>query len=325
MSGRSCCASPTEMASGALARPVEAAIPLAGLAQLGVSVLLLSSAWPLTKLALLAGASPPMFALGRAALSTVAAACVVAALGRARLPGRADLPALFAIGGLQIGLFFILVHEAVSWVPAGRTAILANTTTVWIVPLSLIVLRERIPRRRWVAAALGLGGIVLLVGPWSIDWRAPGMVIGHAFLLAAALSWAIAIVVVRRSRPRLALLSLLPWCFLLATVMLLPMLLLLAPASAYAAPMGQGWIGWAALGFVGLLASPIGTWCIIEATAVLPAMVASVGFLATPAVGLGLSSLLLGEALTPSLLAGAALILSGVACAAWPARPPAAA
>jgi drug/metabolite transporter (DMT)-like permease len=49
-------------------------------------------------------------------------------------------------------------------------------------------------------------------------------------------------------------------------------------------------------------------------------MVASVGFLATPAFGLVFSTLWLHEPLGIDLLAGSALILSGVGCAAWPTR-----
>jgi drug/metabolite transporter (DMT)-like permease len=48
--------------------------------------------------------------------------------------------------------------------------------------------------------------------------------------------------------------------------------------------------------------------------------VSSVGFLATPAVGLILSNLMLGEPFTPDLLIGSALILGGVAFAARPER-----
>jgi drug/metabolite transporter (DMT)-like permease len=53
-----------------------------------------------------------------------------------------------AISGLQLGACFTLAHGAVAWVPAGRTVILANT--VWVVPLSLLILREHIPPRRLI-------------------------------------------------------------------------------------------------------------------------------------------------------------------------------
>ncbi len=132
-----------------------AGIPAIGLVQLGASVVLLSSAWPITKLALQDGASPLWFAVGRAGLSGLTALFALTVAGRLRRPGRADLPSLLAVGLLQLAGFFALTHAAVAWVPAGRTAILSNVTTIWIVPLSVLLLREAIPLRRWLAAALG--------------------------------------------------------------------------------------------------------------------------------------------------------------------------
>ena len=77
---------------------------------------------------------------------------------------------------------------------------------------------------------------------------------------------------------------------------------------------------WAALACIGLIASPFGTWCVIQATATLPAVVSSVGFLTTPAISLILANLLLGEPITADLLCGSALIIFGVGVAAWPTR-----
>jgi O-acetylserine/cysteine efflux transporter len=278
-------------------------------------VVLLSSAWPLTKIALALGATPLWFAEGRAVLSGITAAAIVAARGRLRLPGRADLPALAAIGGLQLAGYFAFAHVAVAWVPAGRTAILANTTTLWIVPLSLVFLHESIPPRRWVAAVIGLAGVVVLMNPWAIDWTSVPILIGHAFLLLASLCWSVAIIVLRAARPSQSVFELLPWCFGLASLLLLPLVLVEAPHGT----LGSQPAGWWALAYIGLLAGPVGTWCVVEATSKLPTMVSSIGFLTTPAVSLLLASLLLGEPLTADLLAGSALIISGVAIAALPA------
>jgi hypothetical protein len=125
-------------------------IPATGFIQLAVSVVLLSSAWPLTKIALNLGSTPLWFAEGRAVLSGLTAALILAIRGRLRLPHRVDLPALIAVGVFQLGGYFALAHEAVAWIPAGRTAILANTTTMWVVPLSLIFLHELF---RWAAGS----------------------------------------------------------------------------------------------------------------------------------------------------------------------------
>lgn len=292
------------------------AAPADGLVHLAVSVLLLSSAWPFAKLAVQRGMSALWFAEGRAALSALAAWTWLALLGRVRAPRRADGPALLAVGVCQLAAFFLFTHLAVAWVPAGRTSVLANTTTIFVVPLSLVLLHEPIPLRRWLAAGLGLAGVAVLTGPWSIDWSDHRVVVGHALLLAAGLSWAIAIIVVRRYPPRLSMLALLPWSFSLATLLLLPVLLWRGAGGG----LGPDPSAWTTLLYVGLIAGPIGTWSVLQASARLPTVVASVGFLATPATGLVLSNLVLGEPITPDLLLGTALILAGVGAAAWPAR-----
>jgi O-acetylserine/cysteine efflux transporter len=292
------------------------ALPIGGLIQLLASVVLLSSAWPLTKIALAAGSTPLWFAEGRAVLSGLTACILLAVMGGLRRPTRPDLPAIFAIGGLQLGTYFALAHEAVAWVPAGRTAILANTTTIWVVPLSLIFLREHIPARRWLAAGLGLIGVAVLINPLAIDWSSRDIIVGHIFLLGAGLSWSIAIIVTRAARPSLSMFALLPWCFLIGSLVLAPMIWWHAPHGT----LGDSPASWWALAYIGLVAGPLGTWCVMEATAKLPTLVSSVGFLTTPAVSLILANIFLHEPFTPDLLAGSALIMAGVAFAAWPQR-----
>jgi drug/metabolite transporter (DMT)-like permease len=288
----------------------------AGFVQLAVSVILLSSAWPLTKIAISLGSTPIWFAEGRAVLSGAVIALILTLRGRLRAPRREDLPVLLAVGIGQLGLYFVFAHEAVAWVAAGRTAILANTTTIWVVPLSLIFLHERIPPRRWLAAGFGLAGVVVLMSPWAIDWSSRNTLIGHAFLLGASLSWSVAIIVLRGVRPRSSMFELLPWCFAVSAVLLAPLVYWHAPHGGF----GDNPLSWAALGYIGLIAGPFGTWCVIEATAILPTIVSSIGFLTTPAISLVLANLLLGEPITLDLVTGSALIIFGVGIAAWPVR-----
>ena len=287
-----------------------------GFSQLAVSVILLGSGWPLTKIALSLGSTPIWFAEGRAVLSGATIAVILALRGRLRVPHREDLPALVAVGVCQFGLYFAFAHEAVAWVTAGRTAILANTTTIWVVPLSLIFLREHIPPRRWLAAGFGLAGVLVLMSPWAIDWSSRNVLIGHAFLLAASLSWSVSIIVTRAAMPRSTMFELVPWCFGICAVLLAPLVLWHAPHGG----IGMHPMSWASLAYIGLIASPFGSWCVIEAAAKLPTVVSSIGFLTTPAVSLILANLTLGERITPDLLAGSALIIVGVGMAAWPVR-----
>jgi drug/metabolite transporter (DMT)-like permease len=204
----------------------------------------------------------------------------------------------------------------VAWVQAGRTAILANTTTIWVVPLSMVFLREPISRRLWAAAGLGLAGVAVLMNPWAIDWTSGPVLVGHAFLLASGLAWSIAIIITRARPPKLTMFQLLPWCFLVGSVLLAPLVWLHVPDGT----VGTRPASWWALGYIGFIAGPIGTWCIVEATARLPTVVSSIGFLSTPAISLILANLFLSEPFTPDLLIGSAFIMSGVAFAAWPSR-----
>ena len=281
--------------------------------QLGGAVLLLGGAWPLTRLAVLDGAGPAWFALGRVGLSGLIGFGFVAITGRLRSPGRRDLPALLALGVLQLATFFALSHAAVAWIGAGRTAVLANAVLVPAVPLSVLVLHEHVPAGRWLACGLGTLGIVILCGPWAIDWGAPHVLAGHALLLGAATAWAAAIVIVRRWPPHMPMIALLPWAFAIAAVLLLP--------GALSHPAGTwGLQATAAMAVVGLIAGPIGSWCIVQVQQTLPVAVAGVGFLLAPAFGVVLSAVLLHEPVGWDMVAGAGLILSGAAVAGLSGR-----
>ena len=294
-------------------RAIAEPVPIGGLLQLLASIVLLSSAWPLTKIAVAAGSTPLWFAEGRAVLSGLTAVALLAALGRLRLPVRADLPAMFAIGGLQIGLYLVLAHEAVAWVPAGRTAILANTTTIWVVPLSLIFLRDNF-RRQVVGGRPGIG--------WrdSADQSAGNRLdVGQRPYRPHLFAGCGPRLVDRHHRhpsggTETPMLELLPWCFLVGSIILAPLLWWHAPDGS----LGHATTSWWALAYIGLIAGPLGTWCIMEATAKLPTLVSSVGFLTTPAISLILANIFLHEPFTADLLAGSALIMAGVGFAAWP-------
>ncbi len=276
---------------------------------LAVAVVLFGGAWPITKAAL-DDATPMWFASSRALLAALVATALLAALGRLRLPRREDRNAVLILGLFQLGGFFALTHLAVALVPAGRTAVISNVVTYWLIPLSVLFLGERVSRRRWMAAGLGLAGAAVLVGPWAVDWSDRAMLWGHLMLVLAALLWSIAIVATRRWPTRTPMLELLPFCFGLGALVLVPLALVMEPGG------GIGPASWPHMLFIGLVAAPIGTWCVIEAGRRLPGAVASVGFLMVPAFGVVLSTLWLGEPVGRDVILGGVLIVASVWLAA---------
>ncbi len=274
-----------------------------------VAILLFGGAWPVTKAAL-THATPMWFAVGRAGLAAVVSALLLAALGRLHMPRRRDMPSVLALGLLQLGAFFVLAHAAVAMVQAGRTAIISAVVTYWLIPLSVLVLGEKVPAHRWVAAGLGLAGVAVLAGPWAVDWADTAQLLGHLMLVAAALLWTLAIITTRRFPPASSIFELLPWCFALATLFILPFALVLEPQGGIFGP------SWPFMLYIGLVVAPIGTWCVIEVGRRLPGAVASVAFLLVPAFGVLVSHLWLGEPLGWDMLVGGGLIVASVVLAA---------
>ena len=273
-----------------------------------VAVVLFGGAWPVTKAAL-ADATPLWFGTSRAVLAALVATALLATLGRLRPPQAADRKVVLFLGLFQLGGFFALTHLALAMVPAGRTAVLSNVVIYWLIPLSVIVLGERVSAWRWAAAGLGLAGAAVLVGPWSIDWSQRDVVTGHLLLLGAGLLWSVAIIATRAWPPRAPMLELLPWCFGLGALVLAPLALLLEPEG------GIGMASWPHMFAIGLVAAPIGTWCVIEAGRRLPGAVASVGFLLVPAFGVAVGTLWLGEPIGWDVILAGVLIVASVALA----------
>ena len=286
-------------------------IALADLRLLLIAVTLFGGAWPITKSAL-ADATPLWFAVSRTLLAAVIISLLLLSKRQLRWPAPQDWPAVIGVGVLQLGGYFALTHLAVALVPAGRTAVLANVTIFWLVPLSVLVLHEKVSPGRWLAAALGLAGVAALAGPWAADFGDRNVVLGHAMLLAASFLWSWAIIATRRFPPSRPMLQNLPFAFLLGGAVLVPMALVEEPLSA-GGGIGPGAL-WQML-VIGCVVAPLGTWAVIEAGRRLPGAVSSVGFLLAPAIGVVVSTLWLGEPLGWDVLIGGALIAASVVVA----------
>ena len=63
-----------------------------------------------------------------------------------------------------------LVHWGLQYVPAGRAALLAYSTPIWVVPAAMLFLGERLTGLRVLGLLAGLGGLAVLFNPLSFDW-----------------------------------------------------------------------------------------------------------------------------------------------------------
>ena len=285
-----------------------ARVPRVALLQLGATVVLFGLTWPAIKIGLSAS-TPVWLAAARATLSALAAFVMLAALRRLAWPGRADWPIVLSVGAFQLTLFFAFANLGVQSVPPGRSGVLAYTAMLWMVPLSLMV-GEPVGWRGVAGALLGLLGIVVLIDPLRFDWSDRAVVEGHAWLLLAGFSWALAVLHARRHRWRMQPLDVLPWQMLVATILLWILALVFEPRGHLDFSRPNLWI---ALFYIGVFAGPTGTWAAVSVARALPPVTGSLGMLGTPLLGIATSVVLLGESVTWPLVLGTMLVIAGIA------------
>lgn len=278
-------------------------------------ILLWGVNWPVMKQVV--GHMPPVtFVASRLLMGALSLVIFAAAMRQLRLPSRADLPVILSVGGLQMGGFTLLVTIAVQYVPAGRAGILAYTTPLWVVPLAMIFLKEKVGWAKAGGLVVGLAGVAVLFNPAAFDWTQPPVLLGNGLLMLAALIWACNIVHVRRHRWVGTPLQLAPWQMMLAAS--------IATVAALVTE-DQTRIDWSGqlvvlLIYNGPIATAFCFWAMVTVNRALPAITTSLSVLGVPVVGLLSSAIWLREPLTLTNLVGLGLIGGGLVLVALSER-----
>lgn len=225
--------------------------------------------------------------------------------------GPADGP-VPVLGLVLAGVFFAadlaLWHLSILWTTVANATLLANVAPVFVVLAGYLFFSQRFSGRFLAGLVLAMVGVAALIGA-SAEVGGERLV-GDALGLATAVCYASYIVAVARVRARAATATVMLWSSLVTAVVLLP-LALLAPGPFW--PSGLD--GWLVLAALALVSQVGGQGLIAYALAHLPAAFGSVSLLAQPVIAAGLAWLLFAEALGPLELAGAGLVLAGIAMA----------
>lgn len=276
-----------------------------------VLVLIWGLNWPIMKMVV--QMMPPIwFVVVRLTLGALCLFAFLLATGRVARPTKADWPVIWSVAVLQMGLFMMLTTIGLQFIPAGRSAILAYTSPLWVLPAAILFFGERLTRWRTLGMMAGLAGLVVLLNPASIDWSDGHQLLGNALLLIGAMLWAAAILHTRRHTWHLSPLQLAP---IQMAVLIVPLAIV---AWVVEGPFHADW-NWQLIWMVvynGPLATAFAFWASVSLQRALPSSTISLSYLAVPAWGLIASTLWLGEALPASLILGGALIFLGVAAIA---------
>lgn len=209
------------------------------------------------------------------------------------------------IGVLQTTGFTGLIIWALVEGGAGKTAVLTFTMPFWVMLLAWPLLGEKLRGLQWLAAALAVSGLLLILEPWNFH----GKLLSNGLAVLAGVSWALAVILAKQLHhraPAMDLLSFTAWQMLIGSLPLV--------ALAYLIPAGP--ITWSttlisSVLFNVILANGLGWLLWLYALRGLPAGVASMNSLLIPVIAVLAASVQLGE--IPSTAEAAGMLLVGAA------------
>ena len=214
---------------------------------------------------------------------------------------------LIVLALFNITAWNILIAYGVSMIPSGRAAILAYTMPVWSIPLSMLVLGERITLRRGASLVMGMTGMALLLAEDLATLRAAPL--GTVLVLCAAFTWGLGTVLQKRFPVAMPLGAYTAWIMLIGGV----------PIFAGAAVFDLGRpvpdiTLRAALGVLYnvLIAFAWAHWAWLKLVTSLPVSVFSISILVIPVVGVISGMLFLGERPSWQEYAALALVLASL-------------
>lgn len=243
----------------------------------------------------------------RLALGVLVLGVIVALRGKMDF-SREQFRISFLVGfvGYGISLGFQFVGTKLS--TASNGALVTSATPAFVLLFAPFLLGEKTTVRRVAALVISSLGVLAVIDPRTAEFS-PSLFWGNASLIAAALTWALYSVLVRKVSQTADLLK-------SSAVMLmggLPTSVLFGLFELRSQGMGTvtpGVIG--GILFIGIVSTAIAMFLWNYAFAELPAAVASLTFFAQPVVGTLLGWFFLAEKITPLFLTGGVLIGIGI-------------
>lgn len=253
--------------------------------------------------------STPVMAASRVVLAATALLAVLLARGAGRPDGLrcavAQHPVALVVVGLGAAVVpNLLIGTAERRVPTGTVAVLLATTPLWVAGGALLTRSsERFGPRQWVAAPLALVGVAAASGA-----AAPaGASLWCLLPLAAAASYAVTNLVVRRHLADVPPLVVTTAEMLVASAVLVPL------AAAHPGPLRWDPAAWSAVVVAGVGCSGLGWAASTALVQRVGASRASVVSYTCVVVSVLLGAAVLGEPLTAPVLAGTGVLVGAVA------------
>lgn len=284
-----------------------------GLLALAVLTLMWGVNWPVMKLAL-----RELEPLTFRALTMSGGAALLLGWYRARgvplrVP-RGSMPLVAALALPNIFGWHALSIFGVQALASGRAAIVGFTMPIWTVLLGVLLFGERMSPRYWFATAATAAAVTLLL--WHELDSLAGRPAGLAWMLSAAVCWALGTLLLKRVPLQVGTEALTVWMIGLAVPPLWALALALEtmPSPSLAAST------WFALAYGALINYGVAQILWFGIARRLPPAASALSIMFIPVIGLGSAMLITGERPFPADYVAVMFICAALAAALWPPR-----
>ena len=221
-----------------------------------------------------------------------------------KMPVRRDLLLILA-GSFFFAVDLIMWNTAIPLTTAATATLLANNAPIWLGLITVVILRQSLPRKFWIGLVVAIIGLNVLIGIES--WRTLQFNMGDMLSLAAGFFYALYLIYTVEVRKRVNTVTFMSLSLIFMVVMMFFTTWL----------MGHSFTGyssrtWLSLAGLGLISHFLGWLCINYALGHLKGSNVSVTLLAQSIVTAILAIFILGEYLNLNQIVGGLIILSGI-------------
>lgn len=230
--------------------------------------------------------------------------------GRLPRPNRSDLLIIVALALSGVVVFNFLLFSGLRTVTAVRSAVIIALAPALVALLLRVILGERTGLRGSLGIVVAfLGAAVTITEGRPAAAVAGGIAAGDLLLLGAVLAWAVYTIIARYAMRNLSALAVLTYASAIGTLLLTPVVI---REGALGMVLQQPPVTWIAMLYLSFGAAGIAYLWYYEGIHQVGPSGAAIFLNLEPAAALVLGALLLREALTPAVLAGAVLVLVGM-------------
>lgn len=225
---------------------------------------------------------------------------------------RKQVGILLLVGILGFGISLGFQFAGTKLSSAANAALVTSASPVFILLFGSLLLHERVTTSRVFALVLASIGVLIVVDPGAALYGGKAA-IGNILLLAAAVTWGLYSVLIKKSSKGLDTVEVSTIAFLGGWLFSLPIMFLELKSDGIGVVTFPIIIG---VLYLGIIATALAMYLWNKSLDILEAGLVSLLFFAQPVVGVALGALLLGDGLDTGFWIGAAMIGLGLLIAA---------